>query len=192
MSSLKNFFERNRSRLTWIIIFPVLLVLIISPISDKSFYDPYIEYLGFFFLMVASIGRIWTSLFICGRKDTELVKDGPFSICRNPLYLFSFIGGVGLMLAGQNIILAGLMIPLFWGYYHFVIKGEEKRLQELFGDDYIEYSRRTPRVIPRFSLYRSPSEVTINIRTMERSIMDASCFLLMIVLIEILEQIKMG
>ena len=172
---MKNFFERNRSRLTWIIIFPVLLVLIISPISDKSFYDPYIEYLGFFFLMVASIGRIWTSLFICGRKDTELVKDGPFSICRNPLYLFSFIGGVGLMLAGQNIILAGLM-----------------RLQELFGDDYIEYSRRTPRVIPRFSLYRSPSEVTINIRTMERSIMDASCFLLMIVLIEILEQIKMG
>lgn len=187
---MKNFFERHRSFLSWIIVVPILFLLFLSPIPETSFLGSYSEYLGFFLLIIAAIGRIWTSLYICGKKDSELITEGPFSICRNPLYVFSFIGAVGLMLAGESLILAGLMVPIFWGYYHFVIKGEEQRLELLFGDEYKTYCHKTPRIVPKLSLYHSVSNIRIELKTMERSILDASCFLILIVMIEVLEQIK--
>jgi len=189
---LKNFFERHRRLISWLVTVPMLVILFRSPINEGSPWSPVMEYGGFAMLIVAAVGRIWTSLFICGRKDTELVTDGPFSLCRNPLYLFSFVGAVGLMLAAENFWLAALMIPVFWGYYHFVIRGEERRLAAIFGPSYEAYKKETPRVFPRFSNYRSRGSVEIKLPVMNRAILDASLFLVLIVLIELLEEFKLG
>jgi hypothetical protein len=32
---------------------------------------------------VASLGRMWCSLYIAGSKDKELITNGPYSLCRN-------------------------------------------------------------------------------------------------------------
>lgn len=89
--------------------------------------------LGMALLACAAMGRIWSTIHIAGRKDKELCQTGPYSLCRNPLYLFSFIGMIGFFLAAQSLILATIGAILFLAYYRGVIRSEEIRLKELFG-----------------------------------------------------------
>jgi hypothetical protein len=91
------------------------------------------------------------------------------------------------MLAARNSPLAVLMIPLFWMYYHFVIRGEEERLAGLFGAPYQAYVRSTPRVFPRFSNYYSREVVEIDLAIMRSVLLDAGAFLALIALVRILE-----
>ena len=189
---MKTFAERNRRSISWVITLPLLGYLLVTPIHEASLLSPFMEYGGFVLLIIAAVGRIWTSLYICGRKDAQLITDGPFSLCRNPLYLFSFIGAEGFVLAAENPLLAVLMPLLFWGYYYFVIKGEEDRLAKIFGPRYEAYCKTTPRILPDFSNYRSRTSVEIDLGVMKHVLLDASCFLILIVLIEILELFKLG
>lgn len=41
----------------------------------------------------------WSILYIGGRKNQMIMQDGPYSMCRHPLYLFSTIGVFGFGLA---------------------------------------------------------------------------------------------
>lgn len=54
-----------------------------------------LEYAGMALIGTAILGRTWSSLYIGGRKNAELMQDGPYSLMRNPLYTFSFIGAPG-------------------------------------------------------------------------------------------------
>ena len=54
------------------------------------------ELAGFAAVMTAVLGRVWCALYIAGRKNAELCQDGPYSFVRNPLYVFSFVGAVGV------------------------------------------------------------------------------------------------
>lgn len=53
-----------------------------------------VEHLGLIAIMICIFGRASCSLYIGGRKKQEIVSNGPYSLCRNPLYVFSFIGAV--------------------------------------------------------------------------------------------------
>src|ERR1700694_4620271 len=55
-----------------------------------------IEWIGISCIVFAIVGRTWSSLYIGGRKTRTLVSVGPYSVSRNPLYVFSIIGGVGV------------------------------------------------------------------------------------------------
>jgi protein-S-isoprenylcysteine O-methyltransferase Ste14 len=35
---------------------------------------------------VATVGRLWCTLYIAGYKTKSLIRVGPYSVCRNPLY----------------------------------------------------------------------------------------------------------
>jgi len=45
----------------------------------------YIEALGIGFVLICILGRLWSILYVGGRKNDELVTIGPFSMTRNPL-----------------------------------------------------------------------------------------------------------
>ena|SRR5688572_19059638 len=57
---------------------------------------------GFILVTLACLGRIWTSVFIAGHKDAELVTTGPYARCRHPLYSCSMLGALGLGLATKS------------------------------------------------------------------------------------------
>ena len=56
-------------------------------------------FLGVALALLCTCGRVYSTAFIGGAKNQQLVTWGPYSLCRNPLYFFSLCGaaGIGLM-----------------------------------------------------------------------------------------------
>ena len=90
-----------------------------------------------FLVGIASLGRLWCSLYISGYKKSQLVTVGPYSMCRNPLYFFSFIGAVGVGCGTETLIIPLILLIAFGLYYPSVIKSEEKDLQKIHGEAFI-------------------------------------------------------
>lgn len=149
------------------------------------------EWSGFFLLIAAALGRIWAYAHIGGRKNRELCTTGPYSLTRNPLYLFSFLGVVGAGLALQSPLLALAGTVVFLGYYGFVIRAEEKRLRTLFGPAFESYTRRIPRFWPRLARPDHGGDLVVPARLFARTLGEIFWFLAAIILIELIEEGKL-
>ena len=49
-------------------------------------------------------------------------------------------------------------IVLFFVQYYFIIKLEEETLVEVLGEEFVEYRKHVPRLIPRLSAYKGGRE----------------------------------
>ncbi len=81
------------------------------------------------------------------RQASSLVVSGIFNFSRNPMYLGMLI--ILLSISFKFNLIGGMVISLF--FYIFITKfqiiPEEDAMNELFGDKFIEYSRKTRRWI---------------------------------------------
>ena len=79
-------------------------------------------------------------------RTKHLMTDGPYKLSRNP------------MLSGTYLYYAGIVVALWSGWALLVfavvaglmslqVRSEEKRLEADFGDEYLEYKKRTGRFI---------------------------------------------
>lgn len=182
--------ERYRLGFSWIAgLFFVFSVLFSdSPYRESRMYE-LLELVGYVLIVFATLGRIWATVYIGGRKDEELCQDGPYSISRNPLYLFSLSGAIGIILSAQKLTLLAIILP-FFVYYYFVIRGEEARLLKFFGEKYADYSKRVGRILPTFKTYTSQESFTVYPKVLFRSMIHASIFMWIFMLLEILEYCK--
>jgi protein-S-isoprenylcysteine O-methyltransferase Ste14 len=108
---------------------------------------------------IALIGlaiRAWASGHI--RKAKTLAVTGPYAYTRNPLYLGSFILGVGFTVASGVWWLALLFIALFIGIYLPVMRVEADDIRRIFGEDFDEYERNVPVFIPRLTPWKKRRE----------------------------------
>lgn len=122
---------------------------------------------------VAAFGRIWATFFLGGHKNTSLIKEGPFSVCRNPLYVFTSFGALGIALESHQLPVVVAVICFMLIYYGAQIRREEGDLARLFGQSYLDYMRTTPRFLPRFDRYRPPpAQLTANSRLVRNAIRD--------------------
>jgi protein-S-isoprenylcysteine O-methyltransferase Ste14 len=149
------------------------------------------EVVGLCFLIIAALGRVWCLVYSGGRKNKKLLSEGPYSVSRNPLYVFSFIGSVGLGMAVENPYLAGILALAFGIYYPFVVRKEERHLASLFGAEYQHYAARTPRWIPKFRLFVEPQEITVSPKHIRRGVLDAMWFLWFFLLWEVFEAARL-
>lgn len=101
-------------------------------------------------LLVVGIGiRIYGRQWKAEHRAEGLVKDGLYGWVRHPLYLGSFLLGLGICLVmGEPILLGGYLI-LFWASHWQVIRREEQELEALFGAEYRDYRRAVPALLPR-------------------------------------------
>src|SRR2546423_8207104 len=88
------------------------------------------------------------------RKAEVLAVSGPYAHTRNPLYLGSFLLGVGFSVAAGVWWLAVLFIVLWLGIYLPVMRVEEEDISRIFGADFDEYRRNVPLFIPRLSVWK--------------------------------------
>jgi len=97
--------------------------------------------------------RAWGSGHL--RKNDALAVSGPYAYTRNPLYLGSFIMGLGFTIASGRWWLGILFIALFLGIYLPVMRVESATLAQLFGKSFEEYAAAVPVFLPRVTPYRS-------------------------------------
>lgn len=136
-----------------------------------------IRWIGVGLIFICISGRTWCSLYIGGRKTHELVTTGPYSVSRNPLYVFSIIGaiGVGAQFGAVSVaVLAGICA---WLVHILVVKQEERLLLAEHGEVYARYLAEVPRFFPRFSLWKNVEVLEVLPRTVARTYVDACLFL---------------
>ena len=97
--------------------------------------------------------RAWAAGHI--RKNDALATAGPYAYVQNPLYLGSFLIGLGFTVAAASLGLGILFAVLFLSIYLPVMRVEAATLIEIFGDSYREYARQVPLFLPRLLPYQS-------------------------------------
>lgn len=107
---------------------------------------------GFPLVLLGGAIRTWSSGHI--RKNKELTTDGPYAYTRNPLYLGSFLIGLGFVVMGNSIWVLLVFLLTFSVIYWGVIRSEETDLARNFGLKFAVYVRTVPRFLPR--LARTP------------------------------------
>ena len=96
--------------------------------------------------------RAWAAGHI--RKNAKLATSGPYAFTRNPLYLGSFLLGLGFTLASGRLLLGLLFAALFLGIYLPVMRVEATTMAQLFGSQYETYRRAVPLFFPRLTPFR--------------------------------------
>jgi|LauGreDrversion4_2_1035121.scaffolds.fasta_scaffold28583_3 protein-S-isoprenylcysteine O-methyltransferase Ste14 len=141
--------------------------------SEQGLADGALSAVGYTLLIAGALGRIWCAVHIAGRKNRELVVEGPFSIMRNPLYFFSMLAFVGAGLSFESITLAIAFGVVFFLTHWRTILLEERNLRGIFGPAYDEYLARVPRFLPNPRLYVPAGVVTLSVPVFMRALLEA-------------------
>lgn len=175
---MSEFLARRRIPLTRAvaIVLGIAFLGVTSRTSAGSAGHELLEFTSYALLIVAVLGRTWCSLYIGGRKTKQLIAAGPYSVVRNPLYVFSFLGVIGIGLASGTITLPSVLCLLFAAYYRAVVRHEERILSEFFGPVYREYMAQVPRWLPDFTLWRDDRRPEVQPRAVFLTMRDSMWF----------------
>ena len=149
-----------------------------------------IEALGVVLIGVAVIGRAWCTLYIGGRKAEEVVRDGPYSVSRNPLYMFSFLAVLGAGMQTGSIVFGAILVFVSFLILRPVIAREEEVLETRFAPQFAAYQRLVPRFGPRLGAWRDAHMLQASPALFWRTIADGALFFLTIPLLELLEHLQ--
>ncbi len=79
------------------------------------------------------------------QMQKKIVKDGPFSLSRNPIYLGLILVFLGYALAFLCYMI--LVVPIIVLYFYKQALKEEKILEKHFGEEYLQYKSKVSRFI---------------------------------------------
>ena len=181
----------NRTKHTrWLVTLLVPLFVFASPPNREAWTHSIFDVLGIFCLVICLVGRVWSSMYIAGRKNADLVQTGPYSAVRNPLYGVSFIGLCGIGLLSEMLTVLFVSAAVFGIYYRSVVQREERLLAYYFPIDFANYSARVPRWIPKLGKGRDTSMLEINPRQVFNHLKDSSLFFLSFLFFEMLDLLR--
>jgi protein-S-isoprenylcysteine O-methyltransferase Ste14 len=146
--------------------------------------------LGLVLTAVGAMGRVWCALHIEGRKDDRLVREGPYSLVRHPLYLFSFLGATGLALASRCAWLVAAVPLSILAFYPWVVRNEEATLRRRHGDTWLAYRATVPACLPRTLRARSPERLDVDARLVARAITHSLSFILVYAGMQLVDRLK--
>jgi protein-S-isoprenylcysteine O-methyltransferase Ste14 len=188
--SLAGYQQARRAVLFALLLVAVVALLFVGSYPQEGEFHEFVEAFGVSLIGVAIVGRLWCTLYIGGRKSAEIVADGPYSITRNPLYLFSAVGAAG---AGAQT--GSVVVGLFFGTvtliaFHVVALREERHLRENFGAGYEAYCARVPRLLPRLSIYRDKAILTVMPKRLYVTFFDSLVFFTAMPVFEFIERLQ--
>jgi protein-S-isoprenylcysteine O-methyltransferase Ste14 len=92
----------------------------------------------------------WTSLF-AGHgvlEGHELTTRGAYAVVRHPVYLGAVLIWLGLALAFLSVLTLAIALAYVIPFYILYLRVEENMMIQSFGDEYREYRKRVPMLLP--------------------------------------------
>lgn len=179
---------RHRGWIGIIFLLPAFVITIMSaapPIED-SWLDLIADTLGWVVFVAGAGLRLWSTLYIGARKRSTLVSEGPYSICRNPLYVGSFLIAFSIGLFLESLTFLGGVVLSAVAYAVFTIPQEERALQETLGEEYRLYCERVPRFWPRWSQFHTPEVIEVKVKGLKLECARAARWIWVPVILEII------
>lgn len=173
-----------------VIVLALSIITLFGRSTLPEFYHDRIETFGVMLILTGIFGRLWSTLYIDGRKSDTVVQTGPYSITRNPLYLFSAVAAAGVGAQLGSVVAGVGSSVLCITVFHFVSLREEGFLLARFGHPYEEYCSRVPRLFPDLRLYQDQELVTIRPRILIKTLLDGLVFFLALPFFEIVENLQ--
>ncbi len=128
-------------------LFAFYYLYIARPVSDRAFFN------GLFLVAGGCLLRSWAAGYLL--KGKRVAVGGPYAWIRNPLYVGSFIVGMGFCVAIWEWPLPFSKVLLFTTYflgfgvvYRLKTLAEEKELADHLGDAYRRYAEQVPPFLP--------------------------------------------
>ncbi|MFT3746683.1 MAG: isoprenylcysteine carboxylmethyltransferase family protein [Agriterribacter sp.] len=158
MITIGNFFFKYRN-LLFIVLY--LLLFVPSPplFSETVFGIDYYVWPLLLGLLVTVAGQIIRGMtiglayIIRGGKDgkvhaDQLVTQGIFNHCRNPLYVGNILMLAGVGILANSLLYMAVIIPLFLFIYQSIVLAEENFLRGKFGETFEIYCKKVNRWVP--------------------------------------------
>ena len=170
---------------------PIALMTIYFASASGSY-----RYVGLSMLTIGEAIRIWAVSHAGGATRTRnvgapsLCTSGPYAQSRNPLYvgnMFMYLGIVLIAGVPNGFFLVVVTAVFFLIQYALIISLEEETLDNLFGDEYFEYKKNVPAIIPRLKPWsgakkRKPTPVLTTLKTEKRTLQNVCLILLLIII----------
>jgi protein-S-isoprenylcysteine O-methyltransferase Ste14 len=102
--------------------------------------------LGAPFLLLGQGLRTWAVGYI--HKDRELATTGPYAFCRHPLYLGTFLSGIGVCALVGSWHVGLIFAAIFTAVYIPTIRQEDTYLEGVYGEDFRRYAEKVPAFFP--------------------------------------------
>jgi protein-S-isoprenylcysteine O-methyltransferase Ste14 len=135
--------RRVRTRAVWLLVLPFLWFS--TPITAWMLAGAVLAAIGL-------VIRAWAAGTI--HKDADLTTSGPYAYTRNPLYVGSFLVGLGVTGAGGHWVWPLVFLIFYLVVYGRTLAFEDEVLTELFGARFVDYKANVPSVVPRLTAYR--------------------------------------
>jgi protein-S-isoprenylcysteine O-methyltransferase Ste14 len=179
---------RRRRALGWLAAIAMCSLLWVgSAWPEASVENQGLEWLGLALIILAVLGRAACMLYVGGRKGSDLVTEGPYSVSRNPLYVFSMLAVLGIGLQTGSLIIGLVLAIAAYLIFRWIVGEEEGLLRLVFGESFDAYCRQVPRFYPRWSLWQSPQHITVDLQGVWKTVRDALPYFLAIPVFELIE-----
>jgi protein-S-isoprenylcysteine O-methyltransferase Ste14 len=148
--------RKRREELSPFVLIAALGVAILSGYARIGILPHWLFYPGEI-LFVAGYAFTGYSIRLLGRyystyvevlADHALIEKGPYRLIRHPNYLGQMIGVIGLGLALQSWVALVILVIAGASYFAYRIRNEEVFLSAEMGDSYVNYMKRTKRLVP--------------------------------------------
>lgn len=125
----------------------------------------------------AALGRVWSSVFIAGFKDESLVRSGPYSALRHPLYALSLLAALGIGLATRSLAITVAVVAILGTIHAVAARREDDVLHGRHGTAFEDYRRSVRAFLPRWSAYEVPERIEVRPRVLWKAFLDAGSLL---------------
>jgi protein-S-isoprenylcysteine O-methyltransferase Ste14 len=168
-----------------------VMVVFSPPLFDEAQWQRVpLEIFGWLTFFAGAGLRFWATLYIGGRKRLVVVCEGPYSLCRNPLYVGTFLIGLSLALIVQSLTFLACVFVGAVFYALATVPAEERYLLRHLGEPYVRYCAEVPRFFPQLSNFTTPPTVVVSVRALRLECCRAARWVMLPVIADLVCQLR--